>query len=448
MTASDTITQHVHTVVRAANAAATRLAMVPTAAKNDALERIATELERQAEDILAANVADVADTRIAVERGQCAQTLLDRLRIDSVGLGAMIAGLRTVAALEDPVGRILERTRLDDRLELERVTVPLGVVAAIFEARPDAVTQISALALKAGNAVVLKGGSEAARTTRALVACMRRALAATNDVSEHAISAIEHRASVDALLALEDGIDLIVPRGSNALVRMVQRSARVPVLGHGSGVCHVYVDRHADPNMAVEIILDSKVQYPAACNAAETVLVHADVASQLLLPLLSRLAHAGVEVRGCERTRTIASVTAPRTLLVPAAEDDWGREYGALILACKVVDDIEAAVAHVNMYGSGHTETIVTDDQGAATYFLGQVDAASVFHNVSTRFADGYRFGLGAEVGISTGKLHARGPVGLAGLTTYKYLLRGHGHVVASYAGPNARAFLHERLSP
>jgi glutamate-5-semialdehyde dehydrogenase len=253
---------------------------------------------------------------------------------------------------------------------------------------------------------------------------------------------VADRAEVDALLALDEHIDLVIPRGGYDLVRHVKAHTRIPVLGHAEGVCHVYVDRAADEAMAIAIILDSKLQYPAACNAAETLLVHRDAAARFLVPLLSRLIDAGIELRACEATRSLA----PSVPLSAATEDDWRAEYGGPMLAVRIVDSLDEAVDHVNRYGSHHTEAIVTADAAAAEAFLGRVDAAGVFHNASTRFADGFRYGFGAEVGISTSRIHARGPVGLDGLVTYKYLLRGSGQVVATYSGKDARPFRHRKL--
>jgi glutamate-5-semialdehyde dehydrogenase len=354
----------------------------------------------------------------------------------------MIAAVRAVRALDDPVGRVLEHTTLDTGLELTRVGCPLGLLAVIFESRPDAVTQISALAIKSGNAVVLKGGRDAARTTGALVTAIRAGLDGT-DVPPDAVVSVEGRESVDALLALDGVVDLVIPRGSKELVRYVQTHTKIPVLGHAEGVCHVYVDSAADPEMAVAIVVDAKVQYPAACNAAEAVLIHVDVAPLVLPLLLDRLTEAGVEVRACPRTRSLAA--AHRHTVKAATPEDWGREFGELILAVRIIDSLDEALAHIAHYGSAHTEAIVTEDPAAAERFLAEVDAAGVFHNASTRFADGYRYGLGAEVGVGTGKVHARGPVGLAGLTTYKYLLSGRGHIVADYVGSGRRRFRHER---
>lgn len=427
---------------REAKSAARRLAGVPTAAKDRALAAVATRLEAEAEAILAANALDVADAEALVARGELALPLLDRLRLDAAKLASMVEGVRAVAALPDPSGRVLSRTLLDDGLVLEKVSCPLGLLAVIFESRPDAVTQISSLALKSGNAVVLKGGSEAERTTSALVGAIVRGLDEVPEVPPSSVVRVGSRSDMAEVLALEGVVDLVIPRGSNELVRQIQRSTRIPVLGHADGVCHVVVDASADPAMAVAIVLDAKLQYPSACNAAETVLVHRAAVPDVLRPLLGTLAEKGVEVRGCEET--IAA--APGFGVVEATEEDWRAEYLAPVIAVRVVESLDEAIAHVDRYGSGHTETIVTEDHDAAERFLARVDAAGVFHNASTRFADGFRYGLGAEVGISTGKLHARGPVGLEGLVTYKWKLHGRGHVVATYAGPTARRFRHEKL--
>jgi len=427
-------------VARGARAASRRLAPLRTAAKDLALEAIARRVETEAEALLAANAADVSEAETLVARGEMAEALLARLKLDPAKLAAMADGVRAVARLEDPAGRVLSRTLLDDGLLLEKVTCPLGVLAVVFESRPDAVTQISALAVKSGNAVILKGGRESARSTAALAAAIRAGLAEAG-LPEDSVQSVADRASVDALLALDDLVDLVVPRGSSALVKSIRERTRIPVLGHAEGVCHVYVDAAADPEMAVAIVLDAKLTYPAACNAVEIVLVHRAAVPDVMLPLLGNLVEKGVEVRGCDETRAAAHGLP----LAEATEEDWETEYGRPVVAVKVVESLEEAIAHVNLHGSGHTEAIVTADRSAAERFLAEVDAAGVFHNASTRFADGYRYGLGAEVGIATGKLHARGPVGLEGLVTHRWLLRGHGQVTATY-GPDGRAFRHEKL--
>jgi len=429
-------------IARRARLAARKLAVVPARTKEDFLRKMADGLERDREAILNANAADLEAARAAFEEGFLSRSVLDRLSVDDVKLRAMADGVRAVAELPDPSGRVLSRTLLDDGLVLEKVTCPLGVLLVIFESRPDAVTQIGSLALKSGNAAILKGGRESARSTAALLDVFVKALASFPEIPEGALSSVAGRAEVDALLALDEHIDLVIPRGGYDLVRHVQAHTRIPVLGHAEGVCHVYVDRAADEAMATAIVLDSKLQYPAACNAVETLLIHRDAAARFLVPLLNRLLEAGVEIRACGKTRALA----PSLDLAPATEEDWRTEYGGPILSVKLVESLDEAVEHVNRHGSHHTEAIVTADKATAETFLSRVDAAGVFHNASTRFADGYRYGFGAEVGISTSRIHARGPVGLDGLVTYKYLLRGSGQIVATYSGEDARPFRHRTL--
>ena len=430
-------------IAKRARLAARRLASVSSETKDLVLRKVADGIDAARDAILEANRADVLEARTTFEEISLSGSLLDRLVLDDVKLRAMAEGVRAVAALPDPSGVVLSRTLLDDGLVLEKVTCPIGVLAVIFESRPDAVTQIGSLALKSGNAAILKGGRESARSTAALLDVFAKALASFPEIPEGALSSVADRAEVDALLALDEHIDLVIPRGGYDLVRHVKAHTRIPVLGHAEGVCHVYVDRAADEAMATAIVLDSKLQYSAACNAAETLLVHRDAAARFLVPLLSRLIDAGVELRACEATRALA----PSVPLSAATEDDWRAEYGGPMLAVRIVDSLDEAVDHVNRYGSHHTEAIVTADAAAAEAFLGRVDAAGVFHNASTRFADGFRYGFGAEVGISTSRIHARGPVGLDGLVTYKYLLRGSGQIVATYSGESARPFQHRTLS-
>jgi glutamate-5-semialdehyde dehydrogenase len=303
-------------------------------------------------------------------------------------------------------------------------------VAVVFESRPDVVPQVAALAFKSGNALLLKGGAEAARTNEVLVELWHEALRERSGVPSTAVTLLQSRADVMELLQLKREVDLIVPRGGREFVEYISANSKVPVLGHGEGICHVYVDRTADLAKARAIVLDAKTQYPAACNALETLLVHQDVAAEFLPQAAAQLADAGVELRGCDRTRAIL----PDVNVKDAVETDWATEYSELILSIRVVDSLDEALDHIAEYGSLHTESIVTEDAAAAQRFLNEVDAAGVYHNVSTRFADGYRYGLGSEVGISNSKLHARGPMGMEGLTTYKYKLVGNGHIVATYA--------------
>jgi glutamate-5-semialdehyde dehydrogenase len=429
-------------IAQRARKAAQALAVVPTEEKDAFLRKVADGLERASDAILSANAADVDAARTTFKEIPLAASAFERLKLDETKVHEMAAGIRTVAALPDPSGRVLSRMLLDDGLVLEKVACPLGVLLVIFESRPDAVTQIGSLALKSGNAAILKGGRESARSTAALLEVFARARAFVPEIPEGVLSSVAGRAEVDALLALDEHIDLVIPRGGYDLVRHVKAVTRIPVLGHAEGVCHVYVDRAADEAMATAIVLDSKLQYPAACNAAETLLLHRDAAARFLVPLLGRLVQAGLEIRACGKTRALA----PSLDLAPATEEDWRTEYGGPILAVKLVESLDEAVEHVNRFGSHHTEAIVTADRAAAEAFLGRVDAAGVFHNASTRFADGFRYGFGAEVGISTSRIHARGPVGLDGLVTYKYLLRGSGQIVATYSGENAAPFRHRKL--
>jgi glutamate-5-semialdehyde dehydrogenase len=416
-------------------AAAQALGALPTAAKNQALEAIAQALGDQAETIVAANRAD-CEAAIADD---LAKPLYGRLKLDAVKLQGAIAGVRDVAQLPDPVGTVQIHRELDAGLELQRVTCPLGVLGVIFESRPDAVVQISSLAVKSGNGVILKGGKEAVRSCQALVTAIRSGLA-TAGLDPDAVQLLTTREETRALLGLDGYVDLIIPRGSNAFVRYVQDNTRIPVLGHADGICHLYVDAAVDQDQAIAIALDAKVGYPSACNAIETLLVHRAIAADFLPPLAQALSAKGVTLRGDEATRAILPT------IDAATAADWATEYSDLILAVRVVDDLDAAIAHINTYGSRHTEAIATTHAEAAARFRAQVNAAGVYHNCSTRFADGFRYGFGAEVGISTQSLPPRGPVGLEGLVTYKYHLVGQGHIVATYTGEAARPFTHRDL--
>lgn len=417
--------------------AAQQLAGLPTAAKNHAIAAIATALEAHADDILAANAADCE----AALADALAKPLYERLKLNAVKLAGAIAGVRDVAKLPDPVGTVQLHRELDTGLELRRVTTPLGVLGVIFESRPDAVMQISSLAVKSGNGVILKGGKEAVRSCQALVTAIRAGLAAAG-VDPDAVQLLTTREETHALLALDAEVNLIIPRGSNAFVRYVQDHTRIPVLGHADGICHLYVDQAADIEQAIAIAVDAKVGYPSACNAIETLLVHRTIAPTALPAIAQALINKNVELRGDAATCALVPEA------VPATEDDWATEYSDLILAVRIVPDLDAAIAHINTYGSRHTDAIVTTDAAAAAQFQTQVDAAGVYHNCSTRFADGFRYGFGAEVGISTQSLPPRGPVGLEGLVTYKYHLVGNGHIVATYSGESAKPFTHRDLSP
>jgi glutamate-5-semialdehyde dehydrogenase len=330
-----------------------------------------------------------------------------------------------VAELPDPLGKTIAITRLAENLTLHKVSCPLGAIGIIFESRPDVIPQVGALCLKSGNAVLLKGGTEATHTNRLLAGIWRRTLAQF-DLPLEAVNLVHTREDVNVMLQLHGLIDLIIPRGSKDFVNYIARHSSVPVLGHGEGICHIYVDQAADLQKAWNIALDAKTNYPAACNAVETILVHEAIAAQFLPEMVDRFHAAGVEVRGCKRTRLMLESRS----IAEATESDWSQEYSDLIVAVKVVGSFDESIAHIDQYGSQHTEAIITENRATAERFMDIVDAAGVYHNASTRFADGFRYGLGAEIGISTSKLHARGPVGLEGLVTYKYKLIGDGHTV------------------
>ena len=427
--------------VRRARRAAHVLAALSGERRNEALLAAANALEARSAEILAANEKDCALASQAVERGEMSRALFARLRTTERGIAEMAERVREVAALPDPLHRRLSAMELDDQLVLYKETCPLGVVGVVFESRPDVVPQIASLTLKSGNAVCLKGGAEAIETNSVLVSIWRDALSAFPDIPADSVVLFHTREDVAQILTLHDEIDLIVPRGSNEFVRYVTEHSQIPVLGHGEGICHVYVHSDADLQKAFDVALDSKVQYPAACNALETLLVHRDIAPVFLPQMIAQYRAAGVEVRGCPRTMEFAGGEA----VLPASEEDWKKEYSDLIVSIKVVDGVNEAIEHINRFGSRHTESIVTESHDVAARFMEFVDAAGVFQNASTRFSDGFRYGLGAEVGISTGKLHARGPVGVEGLTTYKYKLFGDGQTVASYS-KGLRTFTHRPI--
>ncbi|WP_293349759.1 MULTISPECIES: glutamate-5-semialdehyde dehydrogenase [unclassified Microcoleus] len=414
--------------------AARKLAVLSAHAKNQAIEAIAKALEAAAPDILAANAAD----RAAAQADGIAKPLYDRLKLDESKLKSAIAGVRDVAKLPEAIGAVQIHRELDTGLILKRVTCPLGVLGIIFEARPEALIQIVSLAIKSGNGVILKGGKEAVRSCEILTKIIHQALAETA-VNPEAVQLLTTREETIELLKMDEYVDLIIPRGSNSFVRFVQENTRIPVLGHADGICHLYADKAADIQKAVEIAVDAKTQYPAACNAIETLLVHRDIAPKFLPAVAEALQQKKVELRGDEKTRAILDIAE-------ANEADWSTEYSDLILSIKIVDSVEEAINHINTYGSRHTDAIVTEDSQAAETFLSQVDAAGVYHNCSTRFADGFRYGFGAEVGISTQQMPPRGPVGLEGLITYKYRVVGNGHIAASYVGKDAREFTHRDL--
>ncbi|NLF17580.1 MAG: glutamate-5-semialdehyde dehydrogenase [Lentisphaerae bacterium] len=424
----------VASAARAAKKAAIPLAAAAGADKDRMLAAVASALEARAADIAAANAEDLRRAAATA----LAEPLLKRLRFDAPKIATAVAGVRSLMALPDPVGATLAATELDQGLELYKVSCPIGVIGVIFESRPDALVQISSLCLKSGNAVLLKGGSEAAGTNRILAEVIAAASEAAGAPAGW-MQLLETREDVTCMLALEDDIDLIIPRGSNAFVRHIMDHSNIPVLGHADGICHAYVDRAADLDMAVAVVRDSKCQYVAVCNALETLLVHRDIAAAFLPRLQAALTTPPVRLIGCPRTAAIIAVEA-------AGETTWRTEHLDYTLSVRVVDSLSDAIDHINTYGSRHTDAIITADAAAAATFMDLVDSGNVFWNCSTRFSDGYRYGLGAEVGISTNKIHARGPVGLEGLMIYKWKLFGHGQTVAPYAD-GRRHFTHRPLA-
>ena len=408
-------------LVKAARKASFRTAVIETEVKNRALLKIAEALQARRSEIEAANDEDMR--RAAADK--LTPALVDRLRLDGHKIDSLVTGLKSLAELQDPVGAVQLKRELDTGLVLERIAVPIGVIGVIFEARPEAFIQIAALCIKSGNAVILKGGKEATSSVRLLNEIVNDALAATDSRFESAVQSVASREEVNALLKFDRYIDLMIPRGSNRLVRSIIENTKIPVLGHADGLCHTYVDADADIAKAVRVVTDAKCQYPAACNATETVLVHSRIAPAFL-PALKAALDGKVELRGCPETLKLISVN-------PASDDDWDEEYNDLILSIKIVALAEEAIEFINRHGSRHTDAILTENSETAALFLRKVDSASVYHNCSTRFADGFRYGFGAEVGISTHKIHARGPVGLEGLTIYKYLLHGDGQIVGDY---------------
>lgn len=422
-------------ILSRAKTASYRMSGLSTEQKNKLLEEFAKALEANASAIIQENLKDQK-----LNKGKISEALFQRLVMNSEKLEHLVDGVRDVIRLEDPAGRTLFRRELDKGLILEKKTVPLGVLTIIFEARPDAVPQILSLALKSGNVVVLKGGSEAKLSVAAIVAVAQKIAKSFPELPEDWVQSLDTREQIKEVLAYPQYVDLVIPRGSGQLVKSIQESTTIPVLGHAEGICHAYIHKSSDLKKALRIVLDSKTQYPAACNSVETILVDEGVAKDFLATVIPALVNAKVEVRGCKKT----ILYAPQ--VKPATEADWTTEYSDLVIAVRVVRDISEAINHINQYGSHHTDSIVAEDEHAQALFLNSVDSAGVFANASTRFADGFRYGFGAEVGVSTSKTHARGPVGLEGLVTTKYLLTGHGEIVADYSGSGSRQFKHVDL--
>lgn len=423
----------IHSMSSEAKRASITLAAMSGDKKNTALLAIAQALLSNKEAIVAANQEDL----LISEKEKLAAPLLKRLKFDEKKIDEVVAGIQSLVNLKEPVGETKFAKELDQGLELYQVTCPIGVIGVIFESRPDAFVQISTLCLKSGNSVLLKGGSEAANTNRVLWDIIRKASISAG-MPEGWIGLLQTREDVGDMLKMDEAIDLIIPRGSNEFVRYIMDHSRIPVLGHADGICHSYVDEYADLEMAVDLVVDSKTQYVAVCNALETLLVHKAIAESYLPRLKAALDKKAVVLHGCERTAAIIDV-------IPASIEDWKTEYLDYELSIKVVDSMDEAIDHINTYGSGHTDAIITNNVDLAMSFMELVDTGNAFWNCSTRFSDGYRYGFGAEVGISTNKIHARGPVGLEGLLIYKYKVIGHGHIVDDYA-TGKRQFTHKYL--
>lgn len=410
-------------IAKNAKEAALSLANLSSEHKNSALEAVANALDDNKQTILDANAKDLSEAQKLVDLNELSLAVFNRLKLDENKMRDMIAGVRDIIKLDDPISKCLLARELDEGLNLYKVSCPIGVLGIIFEARPDVITQISALAIKSSNAVILKGGKEAINTNKAIFEIIEDALNNFTSFPKNTINQVFTRNDVAKMLEMKDYIDLIIPRGGNSLVKFIQENTKIPVLGHADGICHIFVDKSADLKMATDIVIDAKTQYPSACNAVETILIHKDFEhSDELLKLI--------------KEAQIKLIDKP---------ESWAFEYSDKILAYKFVDGVDSAIEHINHYGSGHTDAIISNDNQNAEKFLNNVDSAGVYHNASTRFADGYRYGFGAEVGISTNKTHARGPVGLEGLTIYKYKLYGNGQVVKDYAD-GKKHFTHKHL--
>ncbi len=414
-----------------AKRASLKMVSLSSEVKNKALESVARMLGARAQEIFLANARDLEEAG----RAGLPMPLQKRLLFDDRKLEAVIEGLFQLTRLDDPVGKILLATQMDEGLSLYRVSCPIGVIGIIFESRPDALVQIASLCLKTGNAVFLKGGSEALNTNRILASVIEEASVAAG-IPDGWITLLESRTEVAQMLGLEEYIDLIIPRGSNEFVRYIMDNTRIPVLGHADGVCHVYVHKAASPDMARRIVVDSKTQYVAVCNAAETLLIDRDIADSLLPDLAAVLREKGVTLYGCEQAAEMLSIDRVT---------DWHKEYLDYEMSVRIVNGPEEAIEHINRYGSGHTDAIVTSSRETAELFMNAVDSGNVFWNSSTRFSDGFKYGFGAEVGVSTSKIHARGPVGLEGLVTYKYKIYGNGQIVEDYASGKS-SFTHRPI--
>lgn len=424
-------------VAKKAKNASYKLASISTETKNLALKLMADNLDAAKKNIFEANELDLQQAKNLVVRGELSKAAFGRLKLDENKFRDMVDGIRDVIKLPDPVNKKLWAMKLDDELDLYKVSCPIGVIGVIFEARPDVIAQISSLAVKSSNAVLLKGGKESVNTNKAICAIIEKSLYQAG-LPDGTVNQIFSREDVSQMLKLEKYVDLIIPRGGSKLVKYIKENTKIAVLGHSDGICHIYVDKMADWDKAIPIIIDAKTQYPTACNAVETVLVHKDIYKEFVPILITALKKNEVKIYA------EPELCAQFTELIPMTET-WAYEYSDLALALKIVDNELEAIEHINTYGSGHTDCVITEDNAVCELFMNLVDSAGVYWNASTRFADGFRYGFGAEVGISTNKTHARGPVGLEGLTIYKYKLFGCGQVVRDYVS-GTKSFKHEKL--
>lgn len=403
--------------------------------RNHALELIAGALEENKDSIFEANRMDME----FAETNGVAQAIRKRLKYDENKLRDSISGLLELKELNDPIGTVLMNRQMDNGLVLKKISVPIGVIGVIFEARPDAMIQVASLCIKSGNCAILKGGKETANTNKVLFEIIKHAVVEAGLPADCLLQAELHN-EIDELLKCDQEVDLLIPRGSNNFVRYIMENTKIPVMGHSSGICHIYIDKDVNGEEALSIILDAKKSYPAACNAVETLLIHRDIASWFIPALSEMLQNEGVKINGTKEVKEIIGKE-----IDVMQEDEFAKEYNDMEISIKIVSDVDEAVKHINYFGSHHTDCILTENDEAADFFIQMVDSAGVYRNCSTRFSDGYRYGFGAEVGISTGKLHARGPVGLDGLVTYKYILNGSGHIVEDYTS-GRKKFNHKDL--
>jgi glutamate-5-semialdehyde dehydrogenase len=418
-----------------------RMSQLTTVQKNEALISIANSIWRSREKILEANIQDVLVAQHQKTNMHYTESFLKRLVLNENKIESIIQMMKSVSTLEDPIGKTDYALELDRGMELYRVTCPIGVIGVIFESRPDVLPQVAALCLKSGNSVIMKGGSEASKSNLTLYSIIKEATEKTG-LPQGWIQSMDTRIEVSDLLKLEDSLDLLIPRGSNNFIKYIQNNTRIPVLGHSEGVCHIYVDESANLEKSAAICHDAKVQYPAVCNAVDTLLIHTNISESFLPSVVDLYESSGVEIRGDTNVSRIM-----KSRVKQATSEDWGSEYLDLIVAIKIVDSLDEAIDHINTFGSHHTDAIVAEDPKAIVRFTNEIDSSSVICNASTRFSDGYRYGLGAEVGISTGKIHARGPTGLDGLTSHRYLLVGSGQVVREYTDDGKKRFTHRKIS-